>query len=133
MQETSTLGLTPLQEDGLKTALENTCELCHGYFPSSSLELHRISRRNYREMNRDASTRFLVVCTDCHAHIHALPVPVARQRKIVRNRSFFSQRDLRKILGYVPKRYEPPQSVDPSQAYEEYFGNCPQGSYRMGG
>ena len=84
-------------------------------------------------MNHDAFDRFLVVCTDCHAHIHALPVPVARQRKIVRNRSFFARRDLRKILGYIPKHYEPPQSVDPSQAYEEYFGRCPQGSYRMGG
>ena len=92
MQETGSLGLTPLQEEKLTTALENTCELCREYFPASSLELHRISRRNYREMNRDASTRFLVVCTDCHAHIHALPVTVARQRQIVRNRSFFARR-----------------------------------------
>jgi len=133
MQETGNLGVTPLQEQKLKIALENTCELCREYFPSPFLELHRISRRNYREMSRDASTRFLGVCTDCHAHIHALPVPVARQRQIVRNRSFFVRKDLRKILGYVPKPYIPPQSVDPSQAYEEYFGRCPQGSYRMGG
>jgi hypothetical protein len=37
----------------IKIAVENTYELCHEYHPSSSLEVHLISRRCYKEMNHD--------------------------------------------------------------------------------
>jgi len=126
-------GLTPVQEKKLKIAVEGSCELCSEYFALPFLEIHRISRRLYREMVRDPSTRILVVCYLCHRHIHRLPVRVKDQRAIVSRRSFFVRRDLRKILGYTPKRYTPPNSTDLAQMHEDYFYHFPPGSFRLSG
>ena len=130
MPESSYAGITPVQEQKLKTAVENTCELCREYFPSVFLELHLISRRLYREMTRDPSTRILIVCQPCHTHIHALPVPVGRQRAIARGRSFYIRRDIRRVLGYVPKPYQAPDDLNLYVIYEEYMGRPSPGSYR---
>lgn len=133
MQVAEYSGLTPVQEKKLKLAVEGNCELCREYFALPFLEIHRISRRLYREMVRDPSTRILVVCHVCHDHIHRLPVRVKDQRAIVSRRSFFVRRDIRKILGYTPKRYSPPDEIYLSQIYEDYFYHFPPGSFRLGG
>jgi len=125
--------LTAVQEENLKTAVEGTCELCQDYFPSLLLSIHLISRRPTKETKRDPSTGILVVCGLCHDHIHRLPVPVAKQRVLVRNRSFFVRQDIRKILGYVPRPYHPPDDINLYVIYEEYFGRGSTGSYRMSG
>jgi len=39
------------------------------------------------------------VCHLCHSHIHRLPLPIGRQRAIVKGRSFFIRRDLRQSPG----------------------------------
>ena len=133
MQVAEYSGLTPEQEKKLKIAVEGRCELCSEYFAFPFLGIHRISRRLYREMVRDPSTRILVVCQLCHHHIHRLPVRVRDQRAIVSRRSFFVRQDIRKILGYTPKPYSPPDDSDISQMYEEYFYHFPPGSFRLGG
>jgi len=129
----SVTNLTPLQEENLKTAVENTCELCHEYFPSSLLDIHLISRRPTKEMKRDPSTRILVVCGLCHAHIHRLPVPTAKQRSLVKNRLFYIRRDMRKIVGYTPKPYQAPDDIDLYVILEENFGHGSPGPYRISG
>lgn len=101
-------GLSPAQEKQLKTAAEGRCELCSEYFAFPFLVIHRISRRLYREMTRDPSTRILIVCDFCHEHIHRLPLKVKDQRAIVARRTFFIRRDMRKALGYRPKPYFAP-------------------------
>jgi hypothetical protein len=126
-------GLTPVQEKNLKLAVEGNCELCSEYFALPFLEIHRISRRLYREMVRDPSTRILVVCHLCHQHIHRLPVRVKDQRAIVARRPFFIRQDIRRILGYSPKPYSPPDEIDLSLIYEDYFRLIPPGSFRLGG
>ncbi|MGB9175111.1 MAG: hypothetical protein WCB46_00045 [Methanoregula sp.] len=126
-------GLTPVQEKKLKLAVEGSCELCSEYFAFQFLEIHRISRRLFREMVRDPSARILVVCHLCHHHIHRLPVRVKEQRAIVSRRSFFVRQDIRTILGYTPKPYSPPEDTDVSPMYEEYFYHFPPGSFRLGG
>jgi hypothetical protein len=133
MAETDCMGITPVQEEKCKTAVENTCERCHDYVPASHLELHLISRRIYREMARDPSARILVVCHLCHTEIHSIPVTVKKQRAIVKRRGFYVRRDLRRVLGYTPAPYAAPDSIDLAVIYEEYFDRCPPGSYRMGG
>jgi len=133
MQVSECPGLTPVQEKELKRAVEGNCELCSEYFALPFLEIHRISRRCYREMARDPSTRILVVCQLCHRHIHRLPVRVKDQRAIVSRRSFFVRQDLRKTLGYIPKPYAPPPDTYVSAVYEEYFYHFPPGSFRLGG
>jgi len=133
MQEAEYPGLTPVQEKKLKLAVEANCELCSEYFAPAFLEVHRISRRLYREMMRDPSTRILVVCHQCHDHIHRLPVLVRDQRAIVSRRSFFVRRDIQKILGYRPRPYTPPDNPDLSLMYEDYFYHFPPGSFRLSG
>jgi hypothetical protein len=133
MQVAEYPGLTPEQEKKLKIAVEGRCELCSEHFAFPFLGIHRISRRLYREMVRDPSTRILIVCQLCHHHIHRLPVRVRDQRAIVSRRSFFVRLDIRKILGYTPKPYSPPDDSDLSQMYEEYFYHFPPGSFRLGG
>jgi hypothetical protein len=125
--------ITPEQEQKLRIAVEYTCELCHEYRPASFLEIHCISRRLYKEMKQDPSARFLIVCPICHNHIHSLPVPIRKQRALVKGRSFFIRRDLRGIVGYRPKPYEAPEDIDLYVIYEEYFRRCPPGSYRLSG
>jgi hypothetical protein len=133
MQVSEYPGLTPVQEKKIKLAVEGNCELCSEYNAVQFLEIHRISRRLYREMVRDPSARILVVCHLCHHHIHRLPVREKDQRAIVSRRSFFVRQDIRKILGYTPKPYSPPIETDLSQMYEEYFYHFPPGSFRLGG
>jgi len=133
MDEPECFGLTRNQEMAIKKAAEGTCELCREYFALPFLEIHRISRRMYREMARDPASRILVVCRLCHDHIHRLPMKVRDQRAVAAGRSFFIRRDLRRILGYRPKPYSPPENLDVSQIYEEYFNFVPPGSFRLGG
>ncbi len=131
MPEAWYIGINSVQEQKLKLAVENTCELCHEYYPSAFLEIHLISRRNYKEMRNDPSARVLVVCQPCHTHLHMLPVTIGRQRAIVKRRLFFIRRDLRRVLGYVPKPYHPPDDINLYVVYEEYMGRSSPGPYRM--
>jgi hypothetical protein len=133
MAETECRWITQEQEQNLKIAVEYTCELCHEYHPVSFLGIHLISRRLYKEMKRDPSTRILVVCPICHSHIHNLPVTIRKQRALVKGRSFFTRRDMRRITGYQPKPYQAPDDINIYVIYEEYFGRCPPGSYRLSG
>jgi hypothetical protein len=133
MPECTCMSITPIQEEKLKIAVENTCELCHDYFPSLFLEIHSISRYLTKEMKHDQSTRILIVCLMCHAHIHQLPVSIGKQRALVKHRSFYIRRDIRRILGYVPKPYRAPDDINLYVVYEEYFGRGSPGSYRLSG
>ena len=126
-------GLTPEQETHVKRAVEGICELCTEYFAFPLLEIHRVSRKIYREMVRDPSKRILVVCSPCHQHIHRLPVLVKDQRAIVARRPFLVRQDIRKALGYTPKPYSPPCESALSAMYEDYFYHFPPGSFRLGG
>jgi hypothetical protein len=133
MQKNDCRGTSAVLVKKLKIAVEQTCELCHEYFPVSSLEIHTISRRNYKEMVRDPSARILIVCSTCHNHIHQLPVPVGKQRALVKARSFFIRQDVRRILGYKPKPYHAPDDINIPLVYDEYFGRYSWGSYRLSG
>jgi hypothetical protein len=126
-------GLAPWQKRKIKIAVEGKCELCSEVSAFPFLEIHRITRRQYREMVWDPSTRILVVCPFCHDHIHRLPVLIKKQRAIVSRRSFYTRRDIRKVLGYRPKPYSPPDNPDPPQMYEDWFFHFPPGSFRLGG
>jgi hypothetical protein len=133
MTDYSRVSITPVQEEKLKIAVENTCELCHDYYPSLFLEIYRISGHPTKEMKYDPSTRILIVCRTCHAHIRQLPVSIQKQRALVKHRSFYIRRDMRRILGYVPKIYRAPDDISLYVVYEEYFGRGSPGSYRMSG
>jgi len=126
-------GLNAAQVKKIRIAVEGRCELCSEYVALPLLEIHRISRRLYREMTSDPSCRILVVCQPCHDHIHRLPVRVKDQRALVSHRSFFTRRDIRNALGYRPKPYSPPDIADDGAMYDEYFYHFPPGSFRLSG
>ncbi|MCJ7742501.1 MAG: hypothetical protein MUO95_07465, partial [Methanoregula sp.] len=102
-------------------------------YPSLFLEIHIISRHPTKEMKHDPSTRVLIVCQSCHSHVHRLPVSIGKQRALVKNRSFYIRRDIRRIMGYVPKPYRAPDDINFYVIYEEYFGRGSPGSYRLSG
>jgi hypothetical protein len=125
--------LTPVQEGTGKIAGEGNCELCSEYFALPFPEVHRISRRLYREMVRDPPTRILVVCHLCHDHIHRLPIRGKDPRALVSRRPYDVRQGIRKALGYKPKHYTPPAETDLSPMYEDWFYHFPPGSFRPGG
>ncbi len=133
MPETECGWITLEQAQDLRIAVEYTCELCNEYYPGSSLVIHSISRRPNKKMKRDPSTRILIICPFCHDHIHRLPMPVRKQRTLVKERPFFTRRDMRTILGYQSAPYQAPDDINLYVIYEEYFGRSPPGSYRMSG
>jgi len=118
-------GIGPEEERQLKKAVESTCEVCGSYTPLSFLEIHLISRRRTKAVMRDPSLRILVVCRDCHTRPHTIPVSVKMQRAVAGSRNFFVRKDLRKVLGYIPAPYRPPEDQDLGEIYENYR-NFPQ-------
>lgn len=125
MTETGSLRIGPGEERQLKAAVESTCEVCGTYTPISFLEVHLISRRRIGAEKRDPSLRLLIVCPDCHRKLHTLPVPKKIQRAVAAGRNFYIRRDLRKVLGYQPAPYRPPEDQDLGEIYEDYR-NFPQ-------
>jgi hypothetical protein len=134
MSEAECMGVGPEEEKKIKIAVESTCELCSSYAPLSLLEVHLISRRRTEAEVKDPSLRVLVACPDCHRQVHSIPVPVKLQRSIAASRRFFIRRDIRKVLGYKPKPYTPPENPDVSQIFEDDYKTFPPpGSYRLSG
>jgi len=113
--------LTPGQERAIKLAVESSCEICSTYSSPDLLVLHLISKRKYREMVRDPSTRFLVVCADCHDKIHRPRIRVKDLRTVVACRSFFVRQDLRRALGYRPRPYTAPGPSGSDEIGDGYF------------
>ena len=102
-------------------AAESTCELCREYTPVSLLELHRIPGSPKTRNGDDPQKSILVLCCACHEHVHVLPLSRKRQRTIVRKRGFEVRRDMRKVLGYKPKPYLPPDNIDLARHYDSLF------------
>ena len=125
MSEVTCLGLSEKEEKKIKIIADSTCEVCGVFTPSEDLEIHLISHRMTNEEKRDPSLRVLVTCRSCHSRIHTIPVPTRSQRIISRGRDFFVRRDIRKLLGYIPKPWTPPETIDLAQIYEDGFRSFP--------
>jgi len=125
MSEVSGLGLSEKEEKKIKIIADSTCEVCGEFRPPEDLEIHLISHRRTKDEQRDPSLRILVTCRSCHSRIHAIPVPTQSQRIISKGRDFFVRRDIRKLLGYIPKPWTPPETIDLAQIYEDGFKSFP--------
>jgi len=102
----------------LKYAAESRCELCREYVPLHMLIIHAVPQILPVE-SRDPTKHFLILCQDCHNHVSDLPVIPERQRELVERRPFRIKKILRKILGYSPSPYIPPDDTDIAALYEE--------------
>jgi hypothetical protein len=114
-------GLAPdhIKVRKIKLVLDRSCELCGGEWPVESLEIHAISGDRLRGRERpDLEREILVLCSSCHRDLHEASLTVAEQKEILRYRPVEKRREIRRILGYTPKPYVPPD-CDISGIYEE--------------
>ena len=104
----------------VKLAAGSRCEICTGEFPLSILEIHLIPGKGEREASTgpDLQREILILCPACHREIHAFHIPRADQKILVRSRPSGVRREIRRVLGYQPKPYTPPD-VDLAAVYDE--------------
>lgn len=102
----------------LKHIVGSRCELCREIIPLQNLVVHAVPAPSAGEAP-DPRKRFLILCHDCHCHVHDLPVTPERQMEWVKRRSFPTKRMLRKILGYSPEVYLGTDITDLAALYQE--------------
>jgi hypothetical protein len=112
--------LPPVKAKRVKLAAGARCEICDGEFPLSILEIHLILQEGGRRTRGgpDLQREILILCPACHREIHTYRIPRADQKILVRSRQPGVRREMRRILGYKPKPYSPPE-VDLAAVYEE--------------
>lgn len=123
MPEAWCSGLSQQDEERIKRAVECTCELCCEYKPVSLLTLHGITpgAREPDPNPKDRERNILVVCTDCHRHIHRLPVAKKKLKALIARRRFMKRKEILRALGYIPKPVSPPEDQDFARIYEDSF------------
>jgi hypothetical protein len=112
--------LPPVKAKRVKLAAGSRCEICDGEFRLSILEIHLVPREGGRSASAgpDLQREILILCPACHREIHAFRIPRADQKILVRSRPSGVRREMRRVLGYKPKPYSPPE-VDLAVVYEE--------------
>jgi hypothetical protein len=110
----------PAKANSIKRAAGCRCEICGDSGTEDDLEVHCIfgegeeSHRSPEELEEF----LLVLCSRCHADLHASRAGVADQEAIVRARDREVSRRIRKILAFQPGQYSPPDS-DVESAYRD--------------
>jgi len=113
------LRLNPAGERRIKRSAGLRCELCCGVYRADLLEIHLLpSATGCMATGPDLQREILVLCPRCHRDIHAFGLARADQKTLVRSRPAAVRREMRMILGYIPKPYIPPD-VDLAALYEE--------------
>jgi hypothetical protein len=113
------LKLNPVKERRVKHSVGCRCELCGEEYPSAILEIHLLPGDGKRvRPGPDLQREILVLCPRCHWEVHDCEVPRADQKTLVRSRPARVRMEIRAILGYHPKPYNPPD-VDLASVYEE--------------
>lgn len=103
----------------IKLVLGSRRELCNREYPVGSLEVHAISADRLRGRNMpNLEPEVLLLCGPCHREVHEACLTVAEQKEILRYRPGDMRREIRRILGYHPKRCIPPDP-DISAIYED--------------
>lgn len=114
MPEPWCAGISCSQEERIKRAVENTCELCHEYMASPLLCLHGLSGEKEQKgpSPKERERNVIVVCEPCHRLIHGQPVPQEKLRERISARPFRVRREILLALGYLPKPLAPPDHRD---------------------
>ncbi len=123
------------REQGVKTLLGGRCEWCEREFPFPDLVLHRIlpvAGRTSPE-SPDPQKRFLLLCRSCHQDLHGIPLPHYLQKDLMRGRSPELRKALQGLFDYKPEPYQPPESGDIAEIYEECFSIRSLDLFRVSG
>lgn len=110
----------PEKAGAVRRAVGSLCEVCGSTLTDDAFMIHTFCESGEERLvpPEDLERFLLVLCPRCHAEIHSRQVPVHEQAAIVRGRRESTSRKIRKILGYVPRRYTPPDS-DVEGAYRD--------------
>lgn len=128
---------TRAQEEAVKILFSGRCEWCDRRHPFPDLVLHRLlpnpgEKELYAE-SRDPQKQFLLLCTECHADLHRIPLPLTLQKDFRRLRPVTLQKAIREVFAYVPPPYQPPGEFDLAEIYEECFSLRSLDLFRAGG
>lgn len=126
---------TGKRERAVKTLLEGTCEWCDEQVAFSLLELHRIlpDPGDRTPESPDPQKKFLLLCHQCHRDLHDIPLSRNLQKDLVKKRPAEIRKALRILFDYTPKPYEPPDTADFAEIYEECFSLRSLDLFRAGG
>lgn len=110
----------PIRAKKVKLATGCCCELCGSSLPLEGLEIHTFSpgKQSVPPQPVVLEEHLLVLCARCHADIHESYLPVADQEWLVRMRDAHKKKEICAVIGYVPRRYIPPES-DIEEVYQE--------------
>lgn len=124
-------GISPVQADRIKRAVESTCELCREYMPTTHLMLHGFPPKGGARLPgpKEREQHILVVCEHCHNLIHAEPVPEKKLRALIARRPFGIRHEILLALGYIPKPVIPPDNQDFARVYDDTIKDF-SGHYR---
>ena len=104
----------------IKLVIGSRCELCSREYALENLEIHTFLEKEVAAGHPPAYLeRFLLVlCSRCHGELHTHAVSVPEQEALVQERPEPVREEIRAILAYMPKPYQPPE-VDLEEAYRE--------------
>lgn len=127
--------LKPVIRTAVKMAVGGSCEWCRERFPLSLLEIHKVYDEQHlpEPVRADPQKGVLVLCPICHRIFHENPIPLEDQKEVIWYRPRWMKQELRRILGYVPRKYIPPDTIDPATCYEDCFRMDSLDLYRAGG
>ncbi|MEM2124093.1 MAG: hypothetical protein QXL43_02005 [Methanolinea sp.] len=110
----------PEKAGAVRRAVGSLCEVCGSTLTDDAFVIHSFCDPGEEALAspEDLERYLLVLCPRCHEEIHSRQVPVHGQAAIVRGRSEAISLKIRKILGYVPRHYTPPDS-DVESAYRD--------------
>ena len=129
----STFKVTRKTKQEIAIVLDGRCEWCDESFPLSHFVLHLINPEKGMPVSPDPQKSFLLLCRQCHADLHTIPLPHHLQKDLVKRRSRDVRKALQTLFNYIPKPYHPPDNFDMVEIYEECFSLRSLDLFRAGG
>jgi len=110
----------PEKAGGIRRAVGSRCEICGSPGEEDSLEVHCFCDpdQESRLAPGELEEFLLVLCSRCHESLHSAGATLRDQQLLARGREREVSERIRKILSFVPKAYDPPES-DVEGAYRD--------------
>lgn len=114
----------PVKARRILIATGGRCENCSNEFPQVILAIHIIGNPpDIGAAGSDLQKSLLVLCPACRRSFCSGRVEESLQRELVRHRAGEVRILMREILGYRPKKYNPPGDFDPEVIFQEMFSS----------
>lgn len=114
----------PVKARRILIATGGRCENCSNEFPLVILAIHIIGNPpDIGAAGSDLQKSLLVLCPACRRSFCSRRMEESLQRELVRHRAGEVRILMREILGYRPKKYNPPGDFDPEVIFQEMFSS----------